>query len=101
MSLLKIIDNLRNESEGRRRRVSFFVSFSVTGVIVVAWLMSVTGGSSFLYRQETAVATTSPLAAVRDAFAEGAGMFGDLILSVKTLGQSTILFTATSSEAGK
>lgn len=96
--MFDFLERLRNESESYRRRVTIIVALSLTGVILVAWTMSLSAGSFYAYNKEPqAVATTSPLTAVWIALTESISGIKDAIGSLK---DTKIIFTATTTPEG-
>lgn len=95
--MFKLLDRLRSESESHRRTTALVVAFSLTGLVLIAWVMSLSVSSyySYNYNQSQASASTSPAAAVRDAFAGGVSLVKDFMNALNQT--KTILFSASSS----
>ncbi len=89
------LERLRNEPESYRKRTALVVAFSLTGIVFIGWLMAMSVGSSVVYDQKTAAATSSPFAAVGETVKVGAALVGNFI---KTFQESKkIIFEAASS----
>jgi len=101
MSVLDYIERLREGSEGSRKRAAFVVALSLTGIIGIGWFMSFSGGSRSFYNSQTALtSTTSPLAAIGDAFRAGSDLFSGIFNDVTNLVSETkTIFSATTSIA--
>lgn len=92
--LLNFLDELRGEPEPRRKRLAFIVAFCLTGVIGVAWFMSLSAVSESVQSYSSSEATsTSPLSAIASAFTDTANSVRDLVGQLK---QSTLTFVASS-----
>ncbi|OHA26863.1 MAG: hypothetical protein A3C06_02360 [Candidatus Taylorbacteria bacterium RIFCSPHIGHO2_02_FULL_46_13] len=93
--MFKFFDRLRGEPESYRRRTALVVSFSLTGVVLIAWLMSLSVSSRYSYNQAQATSSTSPTAAVREAFVGGVSIVKDFMNAIQQT--KSIIFNAASS----
>jgi len=97
MSIFDLLDRLRKETEAHRKRTALAVSFSVTGIVAIAWLMAVSAGSSVSYDLNATTASSSPLAAVSEAFKSGSALIGEFTRSLQET--KNLIFEAASSTA--
>jgi len=97
MSIFNLLDRLRKETETHRKRTALAVSFSITGIIALAWFMAISAGSLVSYDRNATSASSSPLAAISDAFKSGSALVGEFTRSLQET--KSLIFEIASSTA--